>query len=160
MTESVQCFSMQTPFGVIALSLQDEALCRLDLRGGDRRPNHARLDDRHGVYTALQGYFRDPAHVPQVTLRLAGTAFQKRVWQALRRIPPGETRTYGELAREFGTSARAVGNACRANPVPVVIPCHRVVAVNGLGGFAGDRDGRLVAVKRWLLGHEGIVGQA
>jgi methylated-DNA-[protein]-cysteine S-methyltransferase len=73
----------------------------------------------------------------------------------LRSIPPGRTRTYGELASKLGTSARAVGGACRANPCPVVVPCHRVVAANGLGGFAGDTSGRKLEVKRWLLRHEG-----
>ena len=64
--------------------------------------------------------------------------------------------TYGALAEKLGTSARAVGNACRHNPVLILVPCHRVVARNGLGGFAGDVDGRLVDIKRRLLAHEGV----
>jgi methylated-DNA-[protein]-cysteine S-methyltransferase len=85
----------------------------------------------------------------------AGTPFQCRVWQALRDIPPGTTRTYGELARDLGTSPRAIGGACRANPCLIAVPCHRVVARDGLGGFAGERGGKRLAVKRWLLRHEG-----
>jgi len=84
----------------------------------------------------------------------SGTPFQQRVWSTLREIPPGERRTYGELARELGTSPRAVGGACRANPVPLLIPCHRVVAANGDGGFAGHTEGRWLEIKRWLLDHE------
>ena len=67
------------------------------------------------------------------------------------------TRTYRDLAEQLGSVPRAVGQACRANPCPIVVPCHRVVAVKGLGGFAGDRAGRKLAIKRWLLRHEGVV---
>ncbi len=85
---------------------------------------------------------------------LKGTAFQKRVWQALCNIPPGTTKTYGELAKELHTSPRAIGNACRKNPLPIIIPCHRVVAKNSLGGYAGARTGELIEFKKWLLENE------
>ena len=83
-----------------------------------------------------------------------GTPFQQRVWRALMEIAPGERLTYGELARRLQTGPRAVGGACRANPIPLLIPCHRVVAAKGDGGFAGHRDGPWLAIKRWLLEHE------
>ncbi len=83
-----------------------------------------------------------------------GTPFQLRVWRVLCEIPPGHTLTYGELARRLETSPRAVGGACRANPVPLLIPCHRVVARNGLGGFAGRRQGAWPDLKARLLAHE------
>jgi O-6-methylguanine DNA methyltransferase len=84
-----------------------------------------------------------------------GTAFQQRVWRALSAIPFGETRSYGELARELGSAARAVGGACGANPIPIIIPCHRVLAANRrLGGFSGG-DG--LSSKQQLLAHEGIL---
>jgi methylated-DNA-[protein]-cysteine S-methyltransferase len=72
----------------------------------------------------------------------------------LLRIPPGTSRRYGDLARDLGTSARAVGNACRANPLPNVIPCHRVVGATGLGSYAGATAGQALAAKTWLLPHE------
>lgn len=88
-------------------------------------------------------------------LRPSGTAFQRRVWARIADIPSGETRTYGELASLVGSAPRAVGNACGANPYPVVVPCHRVVAAGGnLGGFARTRGGFLLEVKRWLITHE------
>ncbi len=87
-------------------------------------------------------------------LQWQGTSFQRRVWRLLRDIPPACTRTYGELAMALDSSARAVGGACRANPLPVVVPCHRVVARTGLGGFAGQRNGRRLAFKQCLLSHE------
>lgn len=85
----------------------------------------------------------------------SGTPFQQAVWAAMRRIPPGQTRTYGELAAELGSSPRAVGGACRANPIALLIPCHRVVAKQGDGGFAGHSTGSWPAIKRRLLEIEG-----
>ena len=72
----------------------------------------------------------------------------------MRRIPAGKTLSYGVLAKKLDTSARAVGNACRANPVPIIVPCHRVVASNGMGGFMGKRSGSPLDLKHWLLAHE------
>lgn len=105
----------------------------------------------------IQRYVTDPGHRPAVPLAPAGTPFQRRVWEAICAIPPGEARTYGELARTLQSSPRAVGQACGANPYPLVIPCHRVTAASGPGGFAHASEGYLVAIKRWLLAHEGVV---
>lgn len=89
-------------------------------------------------------------------LAAAGTAFQRRVWAALRRIPRGATKTYGGLARDIGSVARAVGQACGDNPLPLIVPCHRVVAAGSIGGFAHHGEGFFVDVKRWLLNHEQV----
>lgn len=84
-----------------------------------------------------------------------GTPFQRRVWRAMCEIAPGDVLTYGQLAKQVGGTPRAVGQACGDNPFPIVIPCHRVVAANGLGGFAHHAgDGFFPRVKRWLLAHE------
>ena len=108
------------------------------------------------VAEALRRYFGgDLAALDAVPAELNGTPFQKSVWQALRRIPPGATISYGELARRIGqpTSVRAVGAANGANPVAVIVPCHRVIGSNGtLTGYGGGLDR-----KRWLLAHEGVV---
>jgi len=92
-------------------------------------------------------------------LDITATAFQWRVWDALTRIPAGETRSYGEIATLLRSSARAVGGACGANPIPLVVPCHRIVASGGkIGGFMGARDdGFELGIKRWLLAHEGAI---
>jgi methylated-DNA-[protein]-cysteine S-methyltransferase len=108
------------------------------------------------VVAALQAYFAGKVRVPKVDIAPGGTEFQQRVWRALRAIPAGQVITYGGLAKRLGSSARAVGNACRHNPVPILVPCHRVIAANGLGGFAGDTSGRLIDIKRRLLAHEGV----
>ena len=87
-------------------------------------------------------------------LAINGTQFQRRLWDALCEIPRGKTLTYGQLAQRLGAEARAVGQACGDNRLPIVIPCHRVVAAKGIGGFAHHTDGYLIEAKRWLLMHE------
>lgn len=107
------------------------------------------------VVRQLRAYLADPACRFELPLRPAGTAFQRRVWQQIATIPNRQTRTYGDLARALHNAPRAVGQACGANPYPLLVPCHRVVASGGgLGGFARSRGGFLLDVKRWLLGHE------
>lgn len=108
----------------------------------------------HAAVAQLQRYFDDPAAPFTVPLAPHGTAFQQRVWRALRDIAPGRTCSYGELARRLRTSARAVGGACRRNPVPIIIPCHRVVSVADLGGFCGHTGGPMLVLKARLLAHE------
>jgi methylated-DNA-[protein]-cysteine S-methyltransferase len=104
----------------------------------------------------LRAYLADPGFVFALPLRPVGTHFQRRVWEQISAIPSGQTNSYGQLAKSLKNAARAVGQACGANHYPVVIPCHRVVATGGgLGGFARERGGFLLAIKRWLLTHEG-----
>jgi len=102
----------------------------------------------------LERYRDDPDAPFDLPIVPRGTEFQKRVWDALVRIPRGTVLTYGALAATIGSVARAVGQACGENRLPIVIPCHRVVAANGLGGFSHARSGYLIEAKRWLLGHE------
>ena len=103
----------------------------------------------------LRAWLKDPQYVFSLPLAPAGTPFQRRVWAGIAAIPAGRTRQYGEVADDIGSGPRAVGNACGANPYPIVVPCHRVVAAGGgLGGFGRNRGGFLLDVKRWLLAHE------
>lgn len=103
----------------------------------------------------LRGWLADPRQVFDLPLKAQGTLFQRRVWAEISRIPSGQTATYGELAKKLQSAPRAVGQACGANPLPVLVPCHRIVALGGgLGGFSHQRDGFLLEVKRWLLAHE------
>ena len=102
----------------------------------------------------LERYREDPDAAFDLPLLVEGTPFQRRLWQALCEIPRGRTVTYGELARRLGGEPRAVGQACGDNRLPIVIPCHRVVAAHGLGGFAHSTSGYLIEAKRWLLAHE------
>jgi methylated-DNA-[protein]-cysteine S-methyltransferase len=102
----------------------------------------------------LLRYREDPDARFDLPLAIEGTPFQRQLWEALCEIPRGKTLTYGELARRLGAEARAVGQACGDNRLPIVIPCHRVVAANGIGGFAHSKGGYLIEAKRWLLAHE------
>jgi len=102
----------------------------------------------------LTQYWLDSEIAITLPLLRQGTAFQQRVWNILRQIPIGQTRTYGELAKTINTSPRALANACRKNPFPLIIPCHRVVAKTGIGGYAGETTGTLIEIKTVLLQHE------
>jgi methylated-DNA-[protein]-cysteine S-methyltransferase len=121
-------------------------------------------DDALGwrVATQLREYFAGARRDFDLPLAPRGTEFQRRVWTALQAIPFGETRTYGDVADAIGCrAARAIGQANRRNPIPIVIPCHRVLASNGIGGYAGqDGDSKELDTKRWLLRHEGVETEA
>lgn len=102
----------------------------------------------------IETYLSEPVYCPQLPLMPRGTVFQNRVWQSISRIPSGETRSYGEIADLLNSSPRAVGQACGANPFPLAIPCHRVIARQSLGGFARQNTEWLIRTKQWLLAHE------
>lgn len=106
------------------------------------------------VVWQLERYFADPCNGFDLPLGLRGTPFQIKVWQALLTVAPGTVLTYGQLAAQLGTGPRAVGGACRHNPISIVVPCHRVVARLGIGGYSGETQGGGVQIKRQLLQHE------
>ncbi len=144
------------PTGKIGIRMAGEAVSELNYlpaNAPELPPADAGIQ---AVVVQLQAYFRDPRSPFTVALAPRGTVFQQRVWQALEAIPPGTVLTYGELATRLGTAARAIGGACRSNPIPIFIPCHRVVAQQGLGGYAGEITGDPLGIKRWLLRHEGV----
>ena len=151
---------LKAPFGALGISTDGTHVTGIRFLS----PSHAARAPRKNTIAFLacvqiQAYLENPRFEFDLPLRLAGTHHQLGVWEAMQRIPAGSLRTYGELARELRSSARAVGGACGANPIPVVVPCHRVVAANGgIGGFMGARDdGFELSIKRWLLGHEGAL---
>lgn len=108
------------------------------------------------VCRQIERYLDDPGYRFDLPFEFNGTAFQRRVWQAICTIPSGRTLTYLDVARKLATAPRPVGGACGANRIPIVIPCHRVVGSTGLGGFMKARDGFPLDIKRWLLRHEGV----
>ncbi len=137
--------SLHSPLGDLTVSEQDGRIVALDWGWGrDQTPTPllARARD------LLDAYFDGPVTEFDLPLAPAGTPYQRRVWQALCAIPYGQTRSYGALAGLVGGSPRAIGMASAANPIPILIPCHRVVAAGGLGGYSGG-DGP--ATKRALL---------
>ncbi|MDE1951667.1 MAG: methylated-DNA--[protein]-cysteine S-methyltransferase [Betaproteobacteria bacterium] len=147
---------LELPFGKLGLRCSETEVLALEYLPAATPPRTAPTLLAREVQAQLQAYCRDPGHRFDLPLSLAGTAFQRRVWALLSEIPCGTTRTYGEAARQLGSAARAVGQACGANPYAPVIPCHRIVATAGLGGFAHSTDaaGELLRIKRWLLLHE------
>lgn len=144
----------EAPFGWVSIAMERGAVCRIKM--SQRKPGLTAGEHvpAEKVCAALQRWFSGADWPRDIPVNPSGTAFQKRVWQALQKIPSGETRTYGELAKQLGSSPRAIGGACRRNPIPLLIPCHRVVATNGAGGFAGQTDGHWMYIKHWLLSHE------
>ncbi len=150
---------IQTPFGAVAVAAHDGQLA-IELLVAEpaevievvKPSSNPQVVD---ACSQIVEYLNNSGFLFDIPLSQHGTAFQQRVWQAIAAIPTGKVRTYGQLAREIGSGPRAVANACGANHLPLVVPCHRVVAQNGLGGFMqGKQNG--IKIKQWLLKHEGI----
>lgn len=146
---------LAAPFGALGVRLADGSLRGLEFLPPGT-PLHS-PEDALGrwVEEELTAYYANPRHGFTLPLELVGTPFRRRVWAALLDIAPGRVLRYGELARILATSPRAVGQAVGDNPIPLIIPCHRVVGRQGLGGFMHGREGFPLTVKRWLLAHEG-----
>jgi len=106
------------------------------------------------IIEQLQAYFEVPSAKINIPFKLSGTSFQKKVWHALKKTELGTSLTYLQLAQKLDTSARAIGQACRKNPIPLIIPCHRVVSSQGLGGFMGGHSAKYLQIKKQLLHHE------
>lgn len=150
--------SVKTPFAHLGLRIEKDELVGIEFihRSKEIKPSTQAAEN---LCDHLRQYCSKPRDVScsGIACNLKGTPFQLMVWNALRKIPAGKVVTYGELAKKLGSSARAVGNACRNNPVPVIVPCHRVVSANGPGGYAGETRGALFDIKLWLLDHEGAL---
>lgn len=148
---AVRQLSMLTPIGELTLSEENGRIVSLDWgRGRDRTPSPTLVR----ALARLQAYF-DGAEVTfdDLPLEPRGTSFQRRVWQAISAIPRGRTRRYGDIARALGSSPRAIGAACARNPLPILIPCHRVIGTAGrVGGYSGAEG---ADTKRFLLALEG-----
>ena len=144
--------SMPSPIGQLTIDEADDAIVAIrwaDAPAGNGSPLLAEAERQ------LRRYFAGALDRFDLPLNPAGSPFEERVWAAMRRIPFGQTRSYGELATLVGSAPRAVGRACGRNPIPIVIPCHRVLAQGGLGGYSGAGG---VATKQALLALEGALG--
>jgi methylated-DNA-[protein]-cysteine S-methyltransferase len=142
------------PFGAVGISVQGVQVA-IELLPQKQAKKTAENKTAAKVVNQIEAYFSNARNDFNLPIVYKGTPFQRRVWQAISAIPRGRVLTYGEIAAQIGSGPRAVANACGANNLPLVVPCHRVVAKNGLGGFMqGNKDG--LKIKIWLLKHEGV----
>jgi len=177
--QSLHTYYYDTPIGSLAIEMQGKLLNRLywllippleaqnsSLPGELRQLlNQYWLTGKMTISTCAAPILGRPDEVPYpsnqnkccIGLLKQGTEFQQKVWHALCEIPIGQTKTYGELAIELKTAPRALANACRQNPFPIIIPCHRILAKAGIGGYAGTTSGKLIDIKTALLKHEKIM---
>lgn len=145
---------MRTPFAVLGIRTDGDYLTHIEFLPR----KHPLLDPLTPAAALacqqLEAYVNNSSFRFTLMLSVEGTLHQMAVWRALQQIPRGETRTYGDMARAIKSAPRAVGQACGKNPVPIIIPCHRVVSSTGMGGFMGAQDGDPIKIKQWLLAHE------
>jgi methylated-DNA-[protein]-cysteine S-methyltransferase len=142
--------SLHSPVGDLTVSEEDGVIVALDWGWARDQSDTPLLRE---AANQLNDYFDGTRTDFDLPTAPAGTPFQIAVWRAMQAIPAGSTRTYGDIAKELGSAARAVGMACGANPIPVIIPCHRILAAAGLGGYSGDGG---LDTKRALLRLEGV----
>jgi len=137
---------LRTPAGPLVLTSRQGVIIRTDWEAGASR----NLPAEH----ELNAYWQNPDKAINIKLLKQGSLYRNQVWTALSQIPFGQTLTYSALAKKIGSSARAVGNACRDNPYALFIPCHRMVSVSGMGGYCGQTEGDLMVIKYKLLEFE------
>lgn len=159
-SQSSDLFSaiVAAPFGAIGVRTEPgliRELVYLPCNMPEKAPTDALAEQ---AARQVERYLADPDFRFDLPLAQVGTVFQRRVWDVISSIPRGDVLTYGAVAKLIRSAPRAVGQACGANWFPLIIPCHRVTASGGLGGFSNhdDETGFHLGVKRWLLAHEGI----
>jgi len=144
----------RTPFSVLGISTVDASVTGVDYLPVDVEPRPPRNALAREVVEQVERYLEDPGFRFELPLKIQGSEFRKRVWNVMCAIPAGQTLTYGDVAKQLDSAARAVGGACGDNRIPLIIPCHRVVARGGIGGFMHTTGERELNIKRWLLAHE------
>jgi methylated-DNA-[protein]-cysteine S-methyltransferase len=142
------CTKIRTSAGVFVIYQIDNVITKTEWKVDSSEKFPSVLNEQ---CKQIQNYLNNPTISITVTLQKQGTDFRNKVWAEICKIPIGQVLSYSELARKLGSGARAVANACRDNPFPGIIPCHRIVAVAGLGGYAGETSGKLLEIKKKLL---------
>lgn len=149
-------FVINSPVGKLGVMVLNNRVVRLDFLLSDTKLIHPQNLAIRQIAAKIKKYFHDSKFKFELETHPQGTLLQKKIWQVIQKIPIGKTITYGEIADKLNTSPRVVGNACGRNPMPIIIPCHRVVAALGLGGYCGGKDNKnFIKIKEWLLKHEG-----
>jgi methylated-DNA-[protein]-cysteine S-methyltransferase len=145
---------LSSPLGTLGLILQESKLIRLELLTKDDGFKIPKDTLSRHITNQFSLYFNDPLHKFDLNINPLGTPFQQSAWEAMCTIPSGKTLSYGQLSKQLKTGPRAIGQACRTNPLPIIIPCHRIVGATDIGGYSGAKNGRWLEVKKWLLTHE------
>ncbi len=141
-----------SPVGTLGIQFQKQKFSHIDWLARNLDYSISETDNTSFIIQTLDSYFQHGEWEATIPIEWQGTGFQQRVWKSLLAIPYGQTKTYGEVAKELNTSSRAVGQACKRNRIPILIPCHRVVARDHIGGFFGKAEHS--HIKEWLLNHE------
>ncbi len=149
---------IEMPFGGIGVRTAEGAVSEMVYLPASIAPVKPRDPLAREVARQIKAYVKHPSHRFDLPLATRGSAFQRKVWEVIASIPAGHTLSYGEVARRIRSAPRAVGQACGANWFSLVVPCHRVLAAHGIGGFGSDDDGFPMQIKRWLLAHERVPG--
>ena len=149
---------VRVPFGGIGIRTHEGAISEAVYLPRSIKPRAGKTPLAREAARQINAYFREAAFEFDLPLAEKGSAFQRTVWKVVASIPSGHTLSYGDVARRIRSAPRAVGQACGANWYSLLIPCHRVLAANGIGGFGSGDGGFHLNVKRWLLAHEGVPG--
>ena len=144
---------LDTPIGKVSFLTNDQFIHQVDLytEEADSQPVDQLTET---IAQQVSDYFSGTRQSFDLPIKVSGSEFRQKVWHALTKIPYGKTLTYGQLASQLSSSARAIGGACRHIPTPLIVPCHRIVAAQGIGGFSGAVEGARVNTKQWLLNWE------
>lgn len=142
-----ETITLETPAGKLALTVRHDVITQCDWARDDAQAQAC----THEIQQRITEYWLNPDEMIPLKLLKQGSTYRNKVWSELCQIPFGETMTYSALAGKIGSAARAVGNACRDNPFPLIIPCHRVVSISGMGGYSGQTAGDFMAIKIKLL---------
>jgi len=153
--EKIYQAKILTPFAVLGICTDEDWLTEIDYLPLDTPLQKPETPLANEVCAQLEAYLSDPAFTFDLSLHINGTTHQRRVWEQIQSIPSGKTSSYADIAKEIHSAPRAVGRACGANKIPIIIPCHRIIAKNGgLGGFMNASEGNPLKIKQWLLNHE------
>lgn len=149
---------VRAPFGGVGIRTQEGMISEAVYLPRSIRPRTGKTPLAREAAKQINAYFKDASFQFDLPLAGKGSVFQQRVWDVISAIPSGQTLSYGDVARRIRSAPRAVGQACGANWFSLLIPCHRVLAANGIGGFGRGDGGFHLSVKRWLLAYEGVAG--
>jgi methylated-DNA-[protein]-cysteine S-methyltransferase len=155
--DSVEIYQAKflAPFAVLGIKTEEDWLTNIDYLPIDTPALPPQTVLAKEVCRQLLAYLNEPNFTFDLCLHIHGTTHQQRVWRAIQAIPCGKTSSYAEIATRLHSAPRAVGRACGANRIPIVIPCHRVISKSGgIGGFMNASEGNPLEIKRWLLQHE------